>query len=82
MIKNDYIFLASNNFWLRHSFLHLSPVIILLKIHFFKGDNMSFLSTLAKVFLQFGAIRVVIILVLIIGGFYLFKNLKKKKRDA
>lgn len=40
---------------------------------------MSFLSALAKAFLQFGAITVVIILVLIIGGFYLFKNLKKKK---
>ncbi|MDF9759492.1 uncharacterized protein YpmB [Peribacillus simplex] len=43
---------------------------------------MSFLSALAKAFLQFGAITVVILLVLIIGGFYLFKNLKKKKSDA
>lgn len=43
---------------------------------------MSLLSALAKAFLQFGAITVVIILVLIIGGFYLFKNLKKKKSDA
>jgi hypothetical protein len=40
---------------------------------------MSFLSAIAKNFLQFGAITVVIILVLIIGGFYLLKNLKKKK---
>ena len=45
---------------------------------------MSFLSAIAKAFLQFGAITVVIILVLvlIIGGFYLFKNVKKKKSDA
>jgi hypothetical protein len=40
---------------------------------------MSFLSAIAKAFLQFGAITVVIILVLIIGGFYLFKNFKRKK---
>ncbi len=43
---------------------------------------MSFLSAIAKAFLQFGAITVVIILVLIIGGFYLFKNLKEKKGNA
>ncbi|KIL43214.1 hypothetical protein [Jeotgalibacillus campisalis] len=43
---------------------------------------MSFLSAIAKAFLQFGAITVVIILILIIGGIYLFKNMKKKKGNA
>ena len=42
---------------------------------------MNFLSAIAKVFLQFGAISVVVILVLIIGAFYLFKNVKKKRED-
>jgi hypothetical protein len=42
---------------------------------------MNFLSAIAKAFLQFGAISVVVILVLIIGIFYLFKSGKKNKED-
>jgi hypothetical protein len=44
-------------------------------------DKMSLLSAIAKAFLQFGAISIVVILVVIIGIFYLFKNVKKRKKD-
>jgi hypothetical protein len=42
---------------------------------------MNFLSAMAKAFLQFGAISVVVILILIIGIFYLLKSVKKNKKD-
>ncbi|WP_409274796.1 hypothetical protein V1499_06615 [Neobacillus sp. SCS-31] len=42
---------------------------------------MSFLSAIAKALLQFGAISIVVILVVIIGIFYLFKNVKNKKKE-
>ena len=42
---------------------------------------MNFLSVVTKAFLQFGAISVVVIVVLIMGIFYLFKGVKKNKED-
>ena len=43
---------------------------------------MNFLSAITKAFLQFGAISVVVILVFLIGVFYLFKSVKKNKEDG
>ncbi|WP_316572666.1 hypothetical protein [Neobacillus sp. YIM B06451] len=43
---------------------------------------MNFLSAIAKALLQFGAISVVVVLVFLIGVFYLFKSVKKNKRDG
>ncbi|WP_281170453.1 hypothetical protein [Alteribacter aurantiacus] len=42
---------------------------------------MSVISAIAKAFLQFGAISVVVLLVLVLGIFYLFKTVKKSKEE-